>query len=206
MRKIGRKIGVAVLVLFVVGIGSPSYAGGIQGKVKVTGAKNLENIIVYVENAQGSFKPSKKRPQMNHLNLQFVPSRLAVLKGTIVDFPNSDPVFHSGFSISDSNPFDLGIYGRGHEKFVHFKNPGVVDIFCHIHSHMHAFVYVLESPFFASTAKDGMFSIPDVPPGEYQVKAWMSPSVRQSKTVSVKKGKTASLNFSLSKKFSLTKN
>ena len=190
----------AILVLFVVGIGTSSYAGGIQGKVKVTGAKNLENILVYVENAKGSFKPPQKRPQMNHLNLQFVPDRMAVLKGTTVDFPNSDPVFHSGFSISDSNPFDLGIYGRGHEKFVPFKNSGVVEIFCHIHSHMHAFMLVLENPYFASTAKDGSFNIQDVPPGKYRVRAWMSPSVSHSKTVSVKEDQLASLNFSLSKK------
>ena len=190
----------AVLVLVVVGFGSSSYAGGIQGKVKVTGAKNLENIIVYVEEAQGSFNPPQKRPQMNHLNLQFVPARMAVLKGTTVDFPNSDPVFHSGFSISDSNPFDLGIYGRGHEKFVRFKNPGLGEIFCHIHSHMHAFMLILENPYFASTTKDGSFNIQDVPPGKYQVKAWMGPSVSQSKKVSVKDGQTVSMNFSLSKK------
>ena len=195
-----KKIRIAVLVLLAVAIGSSSYAGEIKGKVKIKGVKDLENILVYVENAEGSFEVPRKRPEMNHLNLQFVPSRLAVLKGVTVDFPNSDPVFHSGFSISDSNPFDLGIYGRGHEKFAHFKNAGVVEIFCHIHSHMHAFMLVLENPFFASTAKDGSYNIPDVPPGDYQVKAWMSPAVSSSKKVSVKESKTASLNFSLSKK------
>lgn len=195
-----RNIGMAVLILFAMGVGSFAYAGGIQGKVKLKGSKSMENILVYVEDAKGSFKPPRKRPEMNHLNLQFVPARLAVLKGATVDFPNSDPVFHSGFSISDSNPFDLGIYGRGNEKFVYFKNKGVVEIFCHIHSHMHAFILVLENPYFTTTDKEGRFNIPDVPSGDYRVKAWVSPSVSSSKKISIKEGKTASINFTLSKK------
>lgn len=178
---------------------SIAQAGGIiTGKVQIPEKTDLENILVYLEDVKGEFTPPKRRPEVNHINLQFQPGRLAVLKGTTVDFPNSDPVLHSAFSISKSNPFELGIYGRGFEKFVHFQNSGLVEIFCHIHSHMHAFIMVLENPFFAVTKKDGSFTIPDVPSGTYRVKAWVDPTVNGAKSVTVNGDGNVSLNFSLS--------
>jgi len=183
------------LLLFAIGNSPMVFAGTITGKVQVPGKKDLSNIIVYLENVKGTFRPPSKRPDMNHINLQFVPGNLAVIKGSTVEFPNSDPVFHSAFSISKTNPFDLGIYGQGREKFVTFKNPGLVEVFCHIHSHMHAFVLILESPHFAITSQGGSYTIRNVPDGNYSVKAWVSPSVNHAKTVSV--SGTTTVNFTL---------
>lgn len=174
-----------------------AQAGTIVGKAKVQGKQEHRNIVVYVEGVNGDFQPPSKRPELNHINLSFQPSVLAVLKGTVVDFPNSDPVFHSAFSISPSNPFDLGLYQKGREKFVHFKNPGVVEVFCHIHSHMHAYILVLDNPFFAMTDEEGSFSISNVPDGSYTLKAWLNPSVVISKPVSVQGKQTVNLDFTL---------
>ncbi len=172
-------------------------AGTVSGKARVAGKESAANIVVYLEGVNGTFKLPEKRPEMNHINLQFQPSVMAVLKGTTVDFPNSDSVFHSAFSISPSNPFDLGLYQKGREKFVTFKNPGVVELFCHIHSHMHGFILVLDNPYFATTNPDGGFSIPNVPDGEYTVKAWASPTATMTKTVSLSGDKTVNMDFTL---------
>ena len=193
-----KTIFLSVAAVILIANASIALAGGtITGTVQIPGKSDLDNILVYVEDIQGSFPIPKRRPEMNHINLQFQPGRSAVMKGGTVDFPNSDPVLHSAFSISRSNPFELGIYGRGFEKFVHFQNPGLVEIFCHIHSHMHAFIMVLDSPFFGITKKDGSFSIPDVPGGAYRVKAWMDPSTNGSKSVTVNENENATLSFVL---------
>ncbi|HET8760456.1 MAG TPA: carboxypeptidase regulatory-like domain-containing protein [Nitrospiria bacterium] len=172
-------------------------AGTVSGKARVAGKDSAANIVVYLEGVNGTFKLPEKRPEMNHINLQFQPSVMAVLKGTTVDFPNSDSVFHSAFSISPSNPFDLGLYQKGREKFVVFKNPGVVELFCHIHSHMHGFILVLDNPYFATTNPDGGFSIANVPDGDYTVKAWASPTATMTKTVSLNGDKTVNMDFTL---------
>ena len=172
-------------------------AGTIKGEAKIQGRLDHKDIIVFVEGVQGDFDPPSARPEVNHINLQFEPSVLAVLKGTTVDFPNSDPVFHSGFSISRSNPFDLGLYGEGKEKFVHFENPGLVEVFCHIHNHMHAYILVLDNPYFALTAEDGSFTIQDVPQGSYTLRAWLSPKVVISKSVEVSGEQAVNLDFTL---------
>ncbi|MBI3752573.1 MAG: hypothetical protein HY266_00815 [Deltaproteobacteria bacterium] len=174
-----------------------AHAGDIKGKVTLSGKGELEDIVVYVEDVKGNFPLPKKRPEMNHIHIMFKPNILAVMKGSTVDFPNSDPLFHSAFSISKSNPFDLGLYGPGHEKAVPFPNPGLVEVFCHIHSDMHAYILVLDNPFFAPVSKDGAFTIHGVPAGTYSVKAWMSPSVNAAKTAAVSNKEAALLNFTL---------
>jgi len=197
MKTLFRSFAIVILIAYA----SIAHAGGtVAGTVQIPGKTDLENILVYVEEVKGNFPVPKRRPEMNHINLQFQPGRLAVMKGGTVDFPNSDPVLHSAFSISKSNPFELGIYGRGFEKFVHFQNSGLVEIFCHIHSHMHAFIMVTDNPFFGITKKDGSFTIPDVPSGTYQVKAWLDPSTNDSKPVTVGENEEVTLNFTLAPK------
>ena len=53
-----------------------------------------------------------------------------------------------------------------------FDRPGIVRVFCDIHSHMNAFVLVFSHPFFALTDADGRYRIDNVPPGTYSVIAW----------------------------------
>ena len=99
----------------------------------------------------------------------FLPHILAVTAGTTVDFPNNDPIFHNAFSSYNGQIFDLSLYPPGSTRSVRFTRPGVVRVFCNIHASMSAVVVVLKTPYFAVSKRDGTFSIPDVPPGEYQL-------------------------------------
>ena len=174
-----------------------TWAGTIQGTVTVQGQEKADNVIVYVEVAPGNYTPPGRRPELLHRNLAFSPRVLPVLQGTIVDFPNADAVFHSAFSVSPSNPFELGIYGQGKEKFVQFRKPGIVEVSCHIHPFMKATVVVAQNPYFAVTSANGSYSIHGVPAGRYTVKTSSPSGKPQSKLTSVSKGGTSVLDFSI---------
>ncbi|HEV7503078.1 MAG TPA: hypothetical protein VGQ33_23830, partial [Vicinamibacteria bacterium] len=92
--------------------------------------------VVYLETApRGAFEQSEPgRATMDQLNETFVPHVLAVTTGTVVDFPNSDNIYHNVFSLSKTKNFDLGRYAAGHSKPVRFDRPGIVRVFCDIHS------------------------------------------------------------------------
>ena len=60
----------------------------------------------------------------------------------------------------------------GQSKSVRFDRPGIVRVFCEIHSHMSAFILVFSHPFFAMTDSEGRYRIDNVPPGTYTVVAW----------------------------------
>jgi plastocyanin len=99
----------------------------------------------------------------------FIPHILAITAGTVVDFPNNDPIFHNAFSLYNGQVFDLTLYPPGSTRSVRFTRPGVVRVFCNIHASMSAVIVVLKTPYFAVSKRDGTFAIPDVPPGGYEM-------------------------------------
>jgi hypothetical protein len=109
---------------------------------------------------------------MDQRNETFVPHVLAIVAGTTVDFPNSDRIYHNVFSLSRAKSFDLGRYATGKSKSVRFDRPGIVRVFCEIHSHMSAFILVFAHRYFAVTDDEGRFRIDNVPPGAYTLVAW----------------------------------
>ena len=48
-------------------------------------------------------------------------------------------------------------------RSVRFDRPGIVPVFCDIHSHMSAYILIFSHPFFAVTDDDGRYSIRGVP-------------------------------------------
>ena len=156
--------------------------------------------VVYLETAPPS--PGETlapvRVSIRQQREMFVPHVLAVVVGSTVDFPNADPFFHNVFSFSKPRPFDLGRYPKGHSRSVRFDSPGVVQVFCDIHSHMSAFILVFAHRFFAVTDDQGRYQIENVPPGRYVVVAWYEGRVRASSAVVVPDaGGPVDLDFTL---------
>jgi hypothetical protein len=135
---------------------------------------------------------------MSQVNETFVPHVLAVRVGTVVDFPNQDRTYHNVFSLSKTKRFDLGRYAKGRSKQVQFDEPGIVQVFCDIHSHMSAFILVFAHRFFAVTDEQGDYRIDQVPAGTYNVVAWYEGSVRQVRAVTIPAdGRTVTEDFTL---------
>lgn len=149
--------------------------------------------VVYLEVApSAAFEEGvAARERMDQRNETFVPHVLAVRIGTTVDFPNSDRVYHNVFSLSPTRRFDLGRYAVGRSKAVRFDRPGVVRVFCDIHSHMSAFILVFAHRYYDVTEPDGSYQLPPVPPGTYIVAAWHEGDVVVTRQVTVRAGEAA---------------
>lgn len=194
----------AVSVLSVSGRAQSAGAGTIRGRVEIldgapaerpaTRALGLSEIratperrraVVYLSAQQGRLEHTTEpvRATIDQRGETFLPRVLAVTVGSTVDFPNSDPIYHNVFSLSRARSFDLGRYPAGRSKSVRFDRPGVVRVFCDIHSHMSASILVFAHPFYAVTADDGSYRIGGVPPGTYLVNAWMENRPTQSREV-----------------------
>jgi len=178
--------------------GSPAVAD--LGHHAPRDAPDRRRSVVFLETApQAAFEaPSPGRAVLDQRNENFVPYVLAVTVGSTVDFPNSDRVYHNVFSLSKPKRFDLGRYPRGQSRSVRFDQPGVVRVFCEIHSHMSAFVLVFAHRYFATTDAEGRYRIEGVPPGDYTLAVWNDGAVRAQREVRVgPAGETSEQDFAV---------
>lgn len=185
--------------------GDAEGKGSITGSISVSRVKNPEGVLVYLEKVEGEWKPPEKPIHMDQIKLVFIPKVLPLVKGTTVEFKNSDPILHNVFwprgkGYSGRN---LGTWGKGGSKKYTFDKLGEVVLLCNVHAEMEGHIIVLQNPFFTVVGKEGDYKIKDVPPGEYTLKTWYSkPKKLRSKSakVTVKAGESVSQDFSLSRK------
>jgi plastocyanin len=137
---------------------------------------NAAKAVVWLTPVGGVVEPPRQKaseiPQLVQKNKMFHPSLLVIPVGGKVEFPNHDPFFHNVFSLFEGKRFDLGLYESGTTRFVQFDKPGVSFIFCNIHAEMSAVVIALVTPYYAISDSRGDLSIPNVPPGRYELQVF----------------------------------
>jgi plastocyanin len=176
---------VAGVVVGALLLGASAARGGtIEGSATIDGEPATHS-VVYLESA---VPPPPVAPAdrviVDQKNLAFVPRVLPVVRGTVVEFVNSDDVQHNVFSPSViAGKFNLGTYGPGEVRTVALDQAGDVLVLCNIHMEMQAHVLVLDGPYFGTVAEDGSYRIPDVPAGTYLLRIWSGRWLPASQTV-----------------------
>lgn len=153
--------------------GAPAAAATVHG---TTGAA-----VVWVSAPDAI--PQNGDSEMRNRNRTFIPPYVVVPVGAQVRFPNDDPFYHSIYSDSPADRFDIGYYGPGPGKLVTFSQPGVIDVRCHIHASMHANIIVADGPYALVT--NGAYSLANVPAGTHELHAWDPKNGERTMTVTV---------------------
>lgn len=171
-------------------------AGEIKGKVTATGMRSPENVAVYIDGIPGKAFPAPAKPAvMDQKNLKFAPHVMVVLKGTTVNFLNSDSVGHNVFwpSISGNKKLahNLGTWPQGQVKSFTFNDTGVASLLCNVHPEMAGYIVIVGTPYFAVTDKNGEYEIKDVPPGKYTLTTWSEEGKAVTQAVDVSAGTVA---------------
>jgi plastocyanin len=181
-----------------------SAVGAIRGKVEVPAGEPVA--YVYVENIMAP--PAKaEHKTIEQSGKKFVPGWAVIQRGTAIEFPNRDNIYHNVFSLSAGNSFDLGLYNSGGEAKSHtFTEAGPVDVYCNIHPQMAASLLVVPNRYFAKVKGDGTFEIAGVPAGRRKVVAWAPGSRPTADWIEVAGGRTADLSLKLEPKGSAHKN
>jgi plastocyanin len=157
----------------------------------------ITNVVVYLKDFVYRGPLAATRAQLRQEHETFVPHVLAITRGSTIDFPNDDPIFHNVFSLSSAAAFDLRRYPRGESRSQQFTKPGMVKIYCHIHSHMSATILVLDHPYFTIPQTDGTFTLANLPPGEHTIAGWHERVGERRASVRVERGKTSTVDLSL---------
>jgi hypothetical protein len=122
---------------------------------------------------------------MRNTHKSFVPDFLVITAGSSVRFPNDDSFFHSIYSESPADPFDIGFYDNGPGKLVPFAKSGVVEVRCHIHGTMHATILVVDGPWAQTKAPGEKYTLTGVRPGSHVLHEWSEQSGEKTTRVNL---------------------
>lgn len=170
---------------------APAPLASVSGRLRVIdrsgqGAQDVQQAVLWLTPARGTMPAvAPGRADITTENRTFSPHVTVVTAGSMVRFPNRDGFNHNVFSLTEGNQFDLGLYERGEGKTATFATPGVVNVFCNVHSTMSAIVVVRNSPWYAQPSADGSFSVGNVPPGDYVLHLWHERAGESTQPVTV---------------------
>lgn len=189
-----KAIGTIIYTFLLIGLLAVLVSAALPGGGEIVGTLTVpktDQAVVYVETVTGTFRG--EHAKMDQRNKVFTPYVLPILKGTTVEFINSDELQHNVFGVG-ADEFNLGNWTKGITREHTFDKLGEVTILCNVHPEMEAYILVLQNPFFAQPDSSGKFRIAGVPPGEYVVKAWYRGKIKKQ-TVKVPATGSVTANF-----------
>jgi plastocyanin len=157
-------------------------------------AKNLYVVDITTQHAND--KVGRKTPSLLTRTRQgFSPKLCVVPVGARVRFDNRDKIFHTFFSSSEGNEFDLAPLDPGNSAFVRFQQPGMVHVYCSQHSGHRGSILVVPSPTYARVNANGEFYIADLTPGSHVLQLWGQDKNRQVLEIFVTGRETSAFEF-----------
>ena len=164
----------------------------------------LSNVVVYLDKVKSgkAFNDAEAAGNLDQQGCEFHPFMQIMHNGAQISVLNSDPVSHNIHTYeilgrAKKTAFNISQPDQGSKikKTVKLKRGAAMKVECDQHDFMHGFVFVAKNPYYAVVAEDGSFSIDDVPPGKYTLKAFHGTLGEKKTKVTVEAGKAASASF-----------
>jgi Carboxypeptidase regulatory-like domain len=149
----------------------------------------MANAFIYVKSGLEvkRFETPSTPATIDQNGCWFKPRVLGIQTNQLLQITNSDPVTHNIHPMAQINREWNHSQGAGDAPLGRkFTKPEVmIRVKCNIHSWMHAFIGVVDNPYFAVTKEDGRYSIKNLPPGSYTIEIWQESLGKQERQVTV---------------------
>ena len=181
------------------------------------------NVVVLLEGVTEGKPFSLSVPRVEARDCRFSPFTTVVRSGHGIEVVNMDPVMHDiqayetstamGTRVLFNSPLPFNRrHRRGDLHATHDHRPGesLVRQFqlskkrrtfvmqCGFHAYMESWAIAVDNPYYVLTDENGQFSLEDVPPGTYDLRAW-HPGIKQvmKKPVTIEPGANLTIDFQL---------
>jgi plastocyanin len=159
----------------------------------------LANAFVYVSDGLGgrTFAVPDAPVTIDQRGCLYAPRVIGAQTCQPIRFVNSDAFLHNVHGSPARSPaWNFGMSVRGSERTIRLEEPEVmVGVRCDVHPWMHAYIGVLDHPYFAVTGPDGRFTLAGVPSGDLVVRAWHERFGARETKVSLGAKETKDLTF-----------
>ena len=168
--------------------------------VVVGGDGSLQNVFVYVKDGLGNRRVPvpAQAVVLDQKGCHYVPHVLGAQVGQTVEIVNSDPTLHNVHAVPKANQeFNTGQPLPGMKHTHQFSTREVMVPFkCDVHPWMHAWIGVVDHPYYAVTGADGSFTLKGLPPGTYTIEAWHETLGTQTQSVTIGEKESKDIQFS----------
>lgn len=173
-----------------------------QHLVDASGTRIGRAVVWITDIRTGKPLPVPRRFELLNSDCVLNPRLQAVFAPGTLNMSSEDVAMHRNHIIDVATGDMVGIAPfNDNGEVVPFDHvldkPAELEVTCELHPWSKAYILVLDHPYFAMTAANGTFSIDDVPPGTYHVRAWHPSLGLSDQTVTITAGQPASLALKL---------
>lgn len=158
-------------ILLTVAHAVTANAGTLVTQIKDRNGNPVANAVVYALplGAPAPVVAPKTTAIVEQQSYKFEPYVSVVQAGTRMRFPNRDMTEHHLKVLSGPSAFEHKVYMRKEPEPTVLDKAGMVTLQCLIHDWMNAHIYVIDSPWFGKTSREGSVVIEGIPAGDYDV-------------------------------------
>lgn len=164
--------------------------------VVVDGAGRLANAVITLTGVKSS--ANAQRSGIMNEKCRFAPRVQVVRPNATITTASKDPILHTtNASLAGGKSlFNVAVPVPGIKISKPVSGAGLVRVVCNTHPWMRGYVIVTDE-IAAVTGGDGTFSLPNVPPGTYELRVWHESLKGAPQKVTVSAGQTTTIKFEL---------
>jgi hypothetical protein len=147
-----------------------------QKTVALSGTRVASAVVWLTDIRSGKAFPLERRSDLTNDNCTLDPYIQVMSTNGTLNVSNDDRTLHTNRFINVGTGQTEGIAPFNDDGEVvpvdKFKEPAEIEVICEQHPWTHAWLAVLDLPYYAQTSATGTFTIDAIPPGRYRIRAW----------------------------------
>ena len=156
----------------------------------------LSNVVVYISEGGEEGPAATQTAMLKQRGCRYIPHVLAIETNQEIWVQNDDSIAHTVHPMARINTELNRSQPPGTPPMViKYDKPEIIRVKCELHPWMRGVFVVLKNSHYAVSDESGGFTLPDLPPGKYTIKAWHEQFGEQSQVVTIGGGETKELKF-----------
>ena len=148
----------------------------VERSVTLAGTRVAGAIVWLTDIRSGKGFPLERRFELANANCALDPFVQAISTNGTLNVSNDDRTLHTNRFINVGTGQIAGVAPFNDDGEVvpldRFREPAEIEVVSDRHPWTHAWIAVLDHPYYAQTLANGTFSIDNIPPGRYRLRAW----------------------------------
>ena len=157
----------------------------------------LQNVVVYISaGVPDETPPPSQAVSITQKGCQYLPHVVPMLVNQELKVVNDDQTSHNIHPLAKINREWNKSQPPGMPPFSEtFDKPEFIPVKCNVHPWMHGTFAVLKNSHYAVSGGDGVFTLPNLPPGKYTITAWHESYGDQAEEVTITGNETKTVDF-----------